>query len=271
MEENKQSTTQSPADAPMDDGVLGGGNLGTDEAEPKQTAKTEPTHKYRKLSHKKIVIICIIALLVVTVILTVCFAVLNRKDTTPKPSSNIGGSGTELNPETSDASVDSIVKELKIKINKQIAGRENPIDTVQQLTGVLADTTNAKRQEQLPDFILNFLQEHEDALRLPSDFYGTPDQLRVNYWKAGFYLELAYNYQSIMQKKLLGTDGKPRNTIQEQLKYLDLYLAIAQNKANWGEPQVSEEDGHVWYLYSYKNLDHIVAWRQQLEQTGGDQ
>ena len=169
----------------------------------------------------------------------------------------------KLDSTTSDASVGNLEKELKAKIDKQIAAKENPFDTVNQLAGVLANTTNKTRPNQAVDFLEGFLTEHKNALSFPTED-GTPDQAQVNYWTAKLYAKLVYAYQFMMANKFTGSDGKTIDTTKEQLKYIDLYLAIAQDRNNWGEPQISEEDGHTWYLYSYEHTSDFIDQRKQL-------
>lgn len=177
-------------------------------------------------------------------------------------------SDTELDGKTSDASVENLTKELKAKIEKQIANKENPIDTVMTLVGVLCSTANATRQNQCIEYITNFLDTKMDTLKLSSEEYGQPDALRIAYWQAKFYANLAYGYKFIMDNEFTGSGGKPVDTTAEQLKYVNLYLGTAQNSANWGEPQTSEEDGHTWYYYEYGDTDDFIEWREQLEAKG---
>lgn len=167
-----------------------------------------------------------------------------------------------LTPETSDASVDNLTKELKAKIDKQIADKENPIKTVQTLMSVLCNTANASRPAQCVDYIKDFLANKMDTLRLTSDYYGQPDDLQVAQWRAEFYSQLVYAYRSMGQLST-GADGKSVDTTTEQLKYIGLYLEIAQNKANWGTPQTAD-DGHTYYFYSYDDVSEIIEFRNQL-------
>jgi hypothetical protein len=176
---------------------------------------------------------------------------------------DLNNGSAELTSETSNASVDNLTKELKAKIDKKIAAKENPVDDVLQLAGVLSNTTNATRQDQLSDFVLDFLANHEDSLSFNSEEYGVPDQLYVNEWKAQLYLDLVSNYAFMMQNQFTGADGKPIDTTADQLKYLDLYLAIATDPANWGEPQTAD-DGHVWYYHKYNDTEQFIEWRKLL-------
>jgi len=182
--------------------------------------------------------------------------------------SDLDKPGVELNSKTSNASVENLTKELKAKIEKQITDKQNPIETVRTLVGLLCNTVNANRQNQCIDYITDFLTTKMDALKLSSELYGQPDELQITYWRAQFYVDLENNYKLIMDNKFTGSDSKPLNTTAEQLKYVKLYLAIAQNPANWGEPQISQEGGHTWYYYEYKNTNDFIELRKQLEAGG---
>lgn len=173
----------------------------------------------------------------------------------------------KINSETSDASVNNLTKELKAKIDKQIAAKENPFETVDQLAGVLSNTTNKTRQDQLTSFLVDFLAKRGDTLWFKVDS-EPPDQAQVNYWNATLYAKLVYNYQFMTLNKFAGSDGKLVDTSKEQLKYINHYLALAQNPANWGEPQISQEDGHTWYYYEYVHTNDFIEWRKQLEVGG---
>ncbi len=175
----------------------------------------------------------------------------------------------EVNSETSDKSVDNIVKELKAKINEQVAAKENPIETVRKLVGILCNTANAQRATQCIDYVKEFLDSKMDTLKLTSYEYGQPDKAQMNYWRAQFCADLAYGYEFIVNNNLMTADSKPIATVDDQLKYSNLYLEIAQNTANWGEPQVSESDGHTWYAHQYEHTDTFLQWREQLRGNGG--
>jgi hypothetical protein len=217
-------------------------------------------------------LLVIVALAVIAVGYVLISKLTTTNDSTTEKvltSADLENPNVKLDSETSDASVENLTNELKAKIDKQIIAKENPFETVDQLASVLANTTNKSRQGQLPEFVQGFLAKHEDSLWFKTDS-GTPDQAQVNYWKAKLYAKLVYNYQFIMQNKFTGSDGKLIDTTKEQLKYIDLYLAIAQNHTNWGEPQISEEDGHTWYYYEYEATNDFIALRGQLE-AGGTQ
>jgi hypothetical protein len=173
-----------------------------------------------------------------------------------------------INSKTSDASVDNLTKELKVKIDKQIADKVNPIETVITLIGVLCNTVNTNRQNQCVDYITEFLDTRMDALKLSSDVYGQPNELQITYWRAQFYGYLINNYEFIMNNKFTGSDGKLLDTTDEQLKYINLYLTIAQNPTNLGAPHTSVADGRIWYDYNYQDTDYFVERRKQLEAGG---
>ena len=174
----------------------------------------------------------------------------------------------ELGSNTSGASVENLTKQLKAKVEKQIADKQNPIDTVLTLVSMLRNTANAERQNEAIDYVTTFLDTKMDALKLDSDEYGTPDTLRTTYWRAQLYAHLVYSYKFIMDNQFTGSDGKPRNTASEQLKYVNLYLDIAQNSANWGEPQTSQEDGRTWYYYNYDHTEDFIELRDELKAGG---
>ena len=176
----------------------------------------------------------------------------------------------DLSSRTPDSSVESLAKELKVKINKQIADKENPIETVRILVGVLCNTANAKRPTQCVDYVREFLDTKIDTLKLESDLYGKPEEAQINQWRAQFYADLAYGYQMIMNNKFTGPNGQPFDTTDEQFKYVNLYLEISQDPKNWGEAQTNEEDGRTWYFYDYPETQAFVEWREQLE-AGGSQ
>lgn len=173
----------------------------------------------------------------------------------------------ELGSNTSSASVENLTKQLKAKVEKQIADKQNPIDTVLTLLGVFSNTANAARQNEAIDYITTFLDTNMDALKLDSNEYGTPDTLRTTYWRAELYAHLVYSYKFIMDNDFKGPDGKPRNTTSEQLKYINLYLDIAQNSANWGE-QTTQQDGSKSYSYEYDYTKDFVELRDELKAGG---
>ena len=171
---------------------------------------------------------------------------------------------TVINGDLSDASVNNLSKQLKAKIDEQIANGENPIDTVRSLIGVLCNSANASRATQCVDYIKEFIDTKIDTLNLPSEDLGQPDEFQITRWRAQFYIDIASNYQFIMINELPGADGQPWDTTTEQIEYIDLYLEIAQNKANWGPPQTNDE-GRVWYFYEYNDVEYFVEWRNQLQ------
>jgi hypothetical protein len=210
-------------------GISDGGNIFEDKSQ-----NTPP----RPIKHKNKVI-TIIALILIVLISTLVYFIAPKADEDQiaegekvLTTTDLEDAEVELTSETSDASVENLTKELKAKIESQIAAGENPAGTAQRLASVLSNTSNEKRQDQLSDFIFDFLENHEDALWLDSDYYGVPDEFDVNYWKAQFYASLAYNYEFIMINEYRDSSGQVRDTTQEQLKYIDLYLALAADSAN---------------------------------------
>lgn len=204
-------------------------------------------HRQRSLAYK-VVVVGIVLGLVALGYIGISKIINNSKDTSTQKvltTTDLENPKVKLDSETSDASVENLTKELKVTIDKQIAAKQNPFETVNQLAGVLANTTNAKRPNQTVDFLEGFLAEHKNALSFPTEA-GAPDQAQTNYWTAKLYAKLVYGYQFMMANKFTGTDGKPIDTTKEQLKYIDLYLTISQDRKNWGDPQISETDGHIW-------------------------
>lgn len=232
-------------------------------------SKPKPQRHSRKLF--VVIIVLVAGALGYLLISKLISTITNNKSNTEKvlTINDLDNPNVKLDSTTSDASVENLTKVLQAKISKQIIAKENPFETVNQLAGVLANTTNKTRQDQLTSFLEDFLAKHEDALQFKADS-ETPDQAQVNYWKTELYAKLAYNYQYKMLNKFSGSDGKPIDTTAEQLKYVDLYLAIAQNPANWGKPQISEVDGHTWYYHDYNQTSDFIALREQL-QTGATQ
>ena len=174
----------------------------------------------------------------------------------------------KLDVETSDASVENLTKELETKIDKQIAAKENPFDTVYQLAGVLASTTNKTRQNQLTSFLENFLSKHEETLQYATES-GEPEQAQINYWKGKLYAKLVYNYQFMEQNKFKGSDGRLIDTTKEQLKYIDLYLALANDPAS--HPPIPEADNGVIVGYIYNEMSDFLELKNDLAQGGTTQ
>ena len=177
-------------------------------------------------------------------------------------------SEVQLTSEVSDASVKNLDKELKAKIDKQVASKENPIETVWDLVGMLCSTANVTRPTQCVDYIKEFLDTKMDTLKLTSDSYGQPDDLQLNYWRARLYSTLVSNYGFMATNEFTSVDGKLMDTVSERLKYVELYLEIAQDPANWGEPQINGE-GRTWYFYEYESTDSMLELREQLMAGGG--
>ncbi|NTW62229.1 hypothetical protein HGB25_02360 [Candidatus Saccharibacteria bacterium] len=166
----------------------------------------------------------------------------------------------DLSEKTSDATVANLTKSLKAKIDRQIADKENPIDTVKELSGVLSGTTNQKRQDQLANFLEDFFANHEDALWL--DNGGIPDQAQVNYWKGELYARLVFNFQRMAESNFTNATGKPIDTAKGQLKYIDLYLALA------GDPNshivIPENAKEFLADYEYSHANTFLALKNDL-------
>ena len=176
--------------------------------------------------------------------------------------SDLENPDVELTADTSDASVENLKNELKAKIDEQIAAKENPIETVKQLAGVLSNTTNEKRQDQLTNFLEDFLANHEDALWLILNGVNVPDQAQVNYWKAELYAYLVFNLQFLMENNYATADGQPLDTTLEQLKYIDLYLALANDPAS--HPPISEEYKDILIGYVYREASDFSELKNRL-------
>ena len=203
-----------------------------------KSKKENPQFKaHKSFTKKKWLIIGVIATIVVVVVVAISFLLITKIINISKDNSgtqkvltvkDLDNPKVELTPSTSKASVDNLNKGLTAEIDNQIAAKQNPFETVYQLAGVLDNTTNKSRPNQLTDFIQDFLANHENELWFNTGS-GTPDQAQVNYWKAKLYAKLVYNYQFIMLNKFTGSDGKPIVTTNDQLKYIDLYLGLANN------------------------------------------
>jgi hypothetical protein len=167
----------------------------------------------------------------------------------------------KIDSDTSDTSVRSLAQELTATIDKQIAAKENPFETVKQLAGVLSSTTSPTRQDQLADYIQDFLAKHEDSLWFEAES-RTPDQAQVNYWKAQLYASLVYNYQFIMVNNFLDTNGKPRDTTKQQLQYIELYLAL--DRATESHPPIPEESRGVITGYVYGETQNFLVLKNKL-------
>lgn len=242
--------------------------------EPVDGAESISSLPKRRLGRKPVVIVAVVVLvaLLCGVYLWVASNAVRKGDSTEKVLTvadlESNNSDTKLTSETSSASVDNLTKELKLRIDKQIADKENPIETVRTLVAVLCNTTNSSRPTQCVDYVTEFLNTKMDVLKLESYNYGLPSELQTTLWRAEFYTSLVNGYGLIAHNKLTYLDGKPIDAIAAQIKYVDLYLAIAQDPANWGEPQISEYDGHTWYYYDYTSTQEFVELRKRL--TAGD-
>lgn len=172
----------------------------------------------------------------------------------------------ELTPNTSNNSVENLTEELKAKIDKQIVDKENPINTVKALVGVLYNTTNAERQDQLTIFLEDFLINREDALWFQNE-YNMPDQAQVNYWKSELYSYLIHYYQVLTENEFTDADGELIDTTQNQLKYIDLYLALANDPASNSITQ--ENDSDITSGYIYKEANYFLELKNRLNSGGG--
>lgn len=229
---------------------------------------------HKSFSKKKLLMLGLFVVIVVLVVAFLGFLLISKPTNTAKDDSTTGNvltikdlenSDVELTTDTSDASVENLTKELKAKIDKQIAAKQNPIDTVNQLSAVLSNTTNDKRQDQLTSYVEDFLANHENALWFNTELV-TPDQAQVNYWKAGLYADLVYNYQFIMLNKFTGSDGKPIDTTKEQLKYINLYLALENDPAS--HPPIAEKDKDIYVGYVYKEASTFSEMKNRLSAEG---
>jgi hypothetical protein len=241
------------------------------ESDPtKQVESTRGTPPRRGLSRKWIVATILAALLVGA---AGAYVIMSHNSAKNKDSTaekvltvdDLDGSDIHLNPDTSDASVDNLTKQLKANIDKQIAAKENPIDTVEELADILSNTVNSTRQDQLIVFMEDFLANHEDSLWFTYN-YDTPSQAQVNYWKAELYAYMVYYYRNLMNNKFTDSDGKLVDTSAEQLKYIDLYIALANDPAS--HPAIPEEDSYYMAGYQYKEIDTFTALENEMKGTG---
>lgn len=232
-----------------------------------------PNPPKRRLVRRRVVMLVVVALLLITGVYGayVWLTSNGKKDGSETEKiltvADLDNPNLQLNPETSDASVANLGKELKAKIDKQIADKENPIKTVRTTIGTLCNTANADRPTQCIDFIEDFLKTKMDALKLTSYEYGIPDESLIASWRAELYADLAHAYGSMGDRQAVDSTGKPIDAAAESLRYINLYLEIAQNPANWGEPQTTE-DGRTWYYRTYEETDSFIKWRDQLVSGG---
>lgn len=213
----------------------------------------------------------VIAIIVLALVVIGCIVALKLMAPTNMSSStakdvltidDLDKPDVKLDSGTTDASVQNLDKQLKAKIDKQIAAKENPFETVDKLAGVLADTTNTTRKDQLTDFVVEFMAKHEDALWFEEDSVA-PDQAQVNYWKASLYAKLVYNYQFMQANQFTDAEGKLVDTTKDQLKYINLYLALAQDPASQSRATAEYKNASLGYTYS--DTDNFVKLRSGLE------
>lgn len=241
------------------------------ENEPVGNMESTPGPQRRQLT-RRLIMVVIAVLLVAVAFITTYVIVSNIAKNSPDTAKVLtvadlenNSTDTQLTPETSDASVENLTKELQAKIDKQVTNEENPIETVRTLIGVLCNTANIDRPMQCIDYIEEFLDTKMDYLKLVGAVYRQPDELRIAQWRAEFYVQLVYSYGSL-EKMSIGADSQQIDATAEQLKYINLYLEIAQNPANWGEPQTAD-DGHTWYYYEYENTSDLIELRERLTLT----
>lgn len=236
-------------------------------------SKSKSLRDLRQWSMRKLVVTSIVVLVVAALgyVLISKLAGSNAKDDAKAEKvltiADLNKTDVKLDGKTSDASVKNLTKEAETKISQQVIAKDNPIETVNQLASVLAATTNKTRPDQLADFIEDFLANHEDALWLENE-YEKPDQAQVNYWKAKLYAKLVYNYQFMMLNEFTGSDGKPLDTTKDQLKYVDLYLALAKDPAS--HSRATEEYKYAPLGYTYDETDDFIELRDKLV-AGGEQ
>lgn len=239
-----------------------------------KSKEDNPRHKVDKsFSKKKWLILGLFAVIIVLVVATLGYLLVSKLSNNAKDNSttdkvltvsDLENSNVELTRQTSNASVDNLTRELKAKIDKQIADKQNPIDAVNELAGVLSNTTNQNSQDQLTNFIEDFLANHEKTLWFVYE-YNKPDQAQVNYWKAQLYAYLVNNYQNMAYYKFTDANGKPIDTTKQQLKYIDLYLALANDPAS--HPPIPQKDKEFNIGYVYKEADNFSALKSTL--SGG--
>ena len=237
--------------------------------ENEQTSHAESPQKSPQRSWRRLLFSLLIAI-VVLVVVAVGYTLISQHISTSKDSSkaekvltlkDLDNPKVAVTGQTSTASVENLTKESKAEIDKQIAAKENPIDTVKQLAGVLLNTTTATRQDQLSNFLEDFLANHEKELWLEHDS-EMPDQAQVNYWKAQLYAYLIHNFRSMMDAKFTDSAGKPIDTTKEQLKYINLYLALANDPAS--HPAIPEADKDIFPGYVYAEAKNFSELKDSL-------
>jgi protein associated with RNAse G/E len=227
-----------------------------------KSKKENPQFKVHKpVTKKKRLLLGLFVAIIVLVLATFGYMLISKIINTAKDGSNGGkvltvkdleNPNVQLTPDTSDASVENLTNGKKAKIDKQIAAKENPIDTVKETAGVLSNTTNQNRQDQLTIFLEDFLANHKDELWLEYK-HTTPDQAQVNFWTSELYSYLVFNFRNIMGNKFTDASGKPIITTKEQLKYIDLYLALANDPKSHIVIPPEYKEYLSDYEYSYAN------------------
>ncbi len=242
------------------------------ENDPARQVELRPEIPLRRRPRKKWLVIIISVIILLAGVIGAYIVIFNKSTKQEKPSTekiltldDLDRSDAHLTPETSDASVNNLTKQLKAKIDKQIALKENPIDTVSDLAGILSNTVNSTRQNQLIDFMDDFLANHEDSLWFTYN-HDIPSQAQVNYWKAELYAYMVYYYRNLMNNKFTDSSGKPIDTSAQQLKYIDLYIALANDPAS--HPPIPEEDRYYMAGYRYVETDGFTELKNELNGKG---
>jgi hypothetical protein len=229
----------------------------------KKKRKTVHSSRYLLIRGLLVVVVVLVVVALGYLLIPKLINIITKDNSTEKvlTIADLGKPDVQITPDTSDASVDNLDKGLQAEIDKQIAAKENPFETTYQLAGVLSNTTNKSRPYQMADFVIDFLTNHENELWYATEL-GLPDQAQVNYWKGELYERLVYNYQFIMQNKFTGSDGKPIDTTKEQLKYIDLYLALANDPKS--HIAISEEKRAFLTDYQYNEVNNFLELKSRL-------
>lgn len=236
-----------------------------------KSKQENPQFKVHKtFTKKKWLIFVSIAAIVVLTLITSIYILIPKFANTDKDEPKTGkvltikdleDPNVELTSTTPSASVNNLTDELKAKIDQQIAAKVNPFETVNELASVLSSTTNDKRQDQLSGFLVDFLAKHEDALWFMAEF-GKPDQAQVNFWKSELYTKLVYNYQFIMLNKFTGSNDRPIDNTKEQLKYINLYLTLANDPKS--HIIIAEDDKGFIDDYQYSETEYFLKLKNEI-------
>ncbi len=240
-----------------------------------KSKKENPHFKVHKsFTKKQWLIIGVIATIVVVAVVAISFLLITKIINISKDNSgtqkvltvkDLDNPDVSLTSNTSNASVNNLKSGLKTEIDKQVAAKNNPFETVKELAGVLSNTTSQNRQDQLTNFLEDFLTNHENELWYKTES-GTPDQAQVNYWEGQLYAYLVYNFQNIMESKLTDSNGRPIITTKQQLKYINLYLALAKDPAS--NPPIAEKDKEFFVGYVYQESSTFLEMKNRLIAEG---